>query len=74
MSPEQLSAPSNGREIDGRSDVFSFGLVLYEMLTGERPFDGGSPANVIAAIMERPAPPLGAIAPAALDRLLQRCL
>src|SRR4029077_18407481 len=56
MSPEQLQAQANGREIDGRSDIFSFGLVLYEMLTGKRAFEGSSPASVIAAIMERPAP------------------
>lgn len=72
MSPEQLQA--TGQEIDARSDIFSFGLVLYEMLTGKRAFEGASPASVIAAIMERPAPSVSSIAPAALDRLLQRCL
>jgi Tol biopolymer transport system component/predicted Ser/Thr protein kinase len=74
MSPEQLQAQANGEEIDGRSDIFSFGLVLYEMLTGKRAFEGSSPASVIAAIMERPAPSIATIAPPALDRLLQRCL
>jgi serine/threonine protein kinase len=74
MSPEQLSAQPNGREIDSRSDIFSFGLVLYEMLTGKRAFEGSTPASVIAAIMERPAPSVATIAPAALDRVLQRCL
>jgi serine/threonine protein kinase len=39
MSPEQLQAQANGQEIDGRSDIFSFGLVLYEMLTGKRAFE-----------------------------------
>jgi serine/threonine protein kinase len=72
MSPEQLQA--TGREIDGRSDIFSFGLVLYEMLTGRRAFEGSSPASVIAAIMERPAPSIADVAPPALDRLLKRCL
>ena len=57
-----------------RSDIFSFGLVLYEMLTGKRAFDGSSPATVIAAIMERPAPSIGAVAPPALERVLKRCL
>ena len=52
MSPEQLQ----GRDADQRSDIFAFGLVLYEMLTGRRAFDGASPASVIAAILERPAP------------------
>ena len=74
MSPEQLQAQANGQEIDGRSDIFSFGLVLYEMLTGKRAFEGSSPASVIAAIMERPAPSIAAVAPAALDRTLKRCL
>ena len=74
MSPEQLQSQANGQEIDGRSDIFSFGLVLYEMLTGKRAFEGSSPASVIAAIMERPAPSIADVAPPALDRLLQRCL
>ena len=72
MSPEQLQA--TGQEIDARSDIFSFGLVFYEMLTGKRAFDGASPATVIAAIMERPAPSIGEVAPPTLDRVLKRCL
>jgi serine/threonine-protein kinase len=74
MSPEQLQSQATGQEIDARSDIFSFGLVLYEMLTGKRAFDGASPATVIAAIMERPAPSIGEVAPPALDRVLKRCL
>ena len=74
MSPEQLQAQANGQEIDSRSDIFSFGLVLYEMLTGKRAFEGSSPASVIAAIMERPAPSIAEIAPPALDRVLKVCL
>src|SRR5450631_2018202 len=74
MSPEQLQAQANVQEIDARSDIFSFGLVLYEMLTGKRAFEGSSPASVIAAIMERPAPSIADIAPPALDRVLKRCL
>jgi eukaryotic-like serine/threonine-protein kinase len=74
MSPEQLQAQADGREIDARSDIFSFGLVLYEMLTGKRAFEGSSPASVIAAIMERPAPSIADVAPPALDRVLRRCL
>src|SRR5277367_3432732 len=70
MSTEQVT----GQDAGPRSDIFSFGLVLYEMLTGKRAFDGSSPASVIAAIMERPAPSIATIAPPALDRLLQRCL
>ena len=74
MSPEQLQAQGTGEEVDARSDIFSFGLVLYEMLTGKRAFDGSSPATVIAAIMERPAPSISDVAPPALDRVLKRCL
>jgi Tol biopolymer transport system component len=74
MSPEQLQAQSNGQEIDGRSDIFSFGLVLYEILTGKRAFEGSSPASVIAAIMERPAPSIADVAPVTLDWVLKRCL
>jgi Tol biopolymer transport system component/predicted Ser/Thr protein kinase len=74
MSPEQLQSQATGQEVDARSDIFSFGLVLYEMLTGKRAFDGSSPATVIAAIMERPAPSIGAVAPPTLDRLLKKCL
>ena len=74
MSPEQLQAQANGQEIDARSDIFSFGLVLYEMLTGKRAFEGSSPASVIAAIMERPAPSIADVAPPALDRVLKTCL
>jgi eukaryotic-like serine/threonine-protein kinase len=74
MSPEQLQSQATGQEIDGRSDIFSFGLVLYEMLTDKRAFEGSSPASVIAAIMERPAPSIADVAPPALDRVLKRCL
>jgi len=74
MSPEQLQAQGTGAEVDARSDIFSFGLVLYEMLTGKRAFDVSSPATVIAAIMERPAPSIADVAPPALDRVLKRCL
>ena len=64
MSPEQLQAQATGNEIDARSDIFSFAIVLYEMLTGKRAFEGSSPASVIAAIMERPAPSIADVAPA----------
>jgi serine/threonine protein kinase len=70
MAPEQLQ----GKAIDTRADIFSFGCMLYEMLTGKRAFDGANSASVIAAILERPAPSVRTIAPAALDRVLKRCL
>ncbi len=74
MSPEQLQAQATGQEVDARSDIFSFGVVLYEMLTGKRAFEGASPASVIAAIMERPSPSVAEVAPPALDRVLKKCL
>jgi len=70
MSPEQLQS----QEADARSDIFSFGLVFYEMLTGRRAFDGDSAASVIAAILEREPPSVAEVAPAAIDRVLRRCL
>jgi serine/threonine protein kinase/Tol biopolymer transport system component len=70
MSPEQLQ----GKEVDARSDLFSFGCVLYEMLTGKRAFEGHSAASVIAATMERPAPSIAEVAPPELDRVFRKCL
>jgi serine/threonine-protein kinase len=68
MAPEQLQ----GKDADARSDIFSFGCVLYEMLTGKRAFDGKTTASVIAAILEREPEPLK-IAPL-LDRVIRTCL
>jgi len=68
MSPEQLQ----GKPVDARSDLFSFGCVLYEMLTGKRAFDGSSAASVIASILEREPAPLEFDRP--LDRLVRRSL
>ena len=73
MSPEQLQ----GKQADGRSDIFAFGLTFYEMLTGRRAFDGDNAASVISAIMtaEPPALPQQPLAlPAALDRVLRMCI
>jgi eukaryotic-like serine/threonine-protein kinase len=70
MSPEQ----AQGKETDARSDIFSFGLVLYELLTGRRAFEGESAANVMAGILEHEPQPPGSNVPPALSRLLLRCL
>ena len=70
MAPEQLQAKAT----DARADIFSFGCVLYEMLTGKRAFDGANSASVIAAIMDREPPPATEVAPPALDWALRRCL
>jgi serine/threonine protein kinase len=70
MAPEQLQ----GKEVDGRADIFSFGCVLYEMLTGKRAFDGQNAASIIAAVMDRPAPSVIEVAPAVIDRVVKRCL
>ena len=59
MAPEQIE----GREADARSDLFSFGAVLYEMLTGRRAFDGDSATAVRAAILEREPPPVSSLQP-----------
>ena len=73
MSPEQVE----GKELDGRSDIFSLGAVLYEMLTGQRAFQGKSQLSVASAILEKEPAPISAIkpmTPPALDRGIRRCL
>jgi eukaryotic-like serine/threonine-protein kinase len=73
MSPEQVE----GRELDGRSDIFSLGAVLYEMLTGQRAFDGKSQLSVASAILEKEPTPIRSIkpiTPPALDHAIRRCL
>jgi eukaryotic-like serine/threonine-protein kinase len=73
MSPEQME----GKETDARSDIFSFGAVLFEMATGKRAFDGKTTASVIAAILEREPPSISSVqpmSPPALDRIVKICL
>jgi len=68
MSPEQLQ----GAETDARTDIFSFGCVLYQMLSGHQAFEGGNTATVIAAVLEHEPPPLD-VSPV-LARILKTCL
>ncbi len=73
MSPEQVS----GQPADARSDIFSFGCLLYEMLTGRRAFSRSSPGETMAAILrdQPPEPSKGAPdLPPGLDRVVRRCL
>jgi hypothetical protein len=75
MSPEQLE----GKEADARSDIFAFGLILYEMLTGRKAFTGASQASLIAAIISSdPAPVSASISEVTnlppLERAVKRCL
>jgi serine/threonine protein kinase len=73
MSPEQVE----GRELDGRSDIFSLGTILYEMLTGQRPFGGKSQISVASAILEKEPTPITSIkplTPRSIDHVVRRCL
>lgn len=73
MSPEQL----RGEKLDGRSDIFSFGVLLYELIAGKNPFVCESDAETIAAILTRRPPPIGKLAqdiPHEITRVTSRCL
>ena len=73
MAPEQIC----GYEVDARSDLFSFGAVLFEMLTGKRAFDGSSATAVRLAILEHEPPPVSSLqplVPPAVDGIVRRCL
>jgi Tol biopolymer transport system component len=73
MSPEQ----AEGRKVDARSDIFSFGAILYEMLSGQRAFQGDSTPATLAAVINlepRPLSKLTAGMPVEVERLVSRCL
>jgi serine/threonine protein kinase len=73
MSPEQ----AEGKDVDQRSDIFSLGIILYEMITGSRPFQGDNAARLLSSILtETPAPVLDIKGdlPRHLDRIARRCL
>jgi serine/threonine protein kinase len=73
MSPEQ----AEGKKVDARSDIFSLGAVLYEMVTGRRAFEGGSRISILSALLHQEPTPVSDITPAIpadLERLINRCL
>ena len=73
MSPEQVE----GKELDARSDIFSLGAVLYEMVTGQRAFEGKSQLSVASAILEKEPAPISTLkpmSPRSLDHVIRRCL
>jgi hypothetical protein len=73
MAPEQLQ----GHDVDVRTDIFSFGVVLFEMLCGRRPFEGDSRVSLMAAIVSADPPALRSLqpeTPASFERLILRCL
>ncbi len=70
MAPEQV----RGEEADVRSDLFCLGVILYEMLSGQRAFNHTSPGESLAAVLRDPVPELGSPVPASLAALVGRCL
>jgi serine/threonine-protein kinase len=73
MAPEQLE----GHPADARTDLWALGVIVYEMVTGRRAFEGRSSASLVAAILEREPSPLATLqplTPPALERLVKRCL
>jgi Tol biopolymer transport system component/predicted Ser/Thr protein kinase len=75
MAPEQVEGKTD--QIDARTDIFTFGAVVYEMGTGKKAFEGKTQASLIAAILERDPPAMSSLqpmAPPALDRVVKKCL
>ena len=71
MSPEQMKA---AKDVDGRSDIWALGVVLYECLCGRRPFEGGSFSAVVVKASTEPPAPMDGRAPRALQQIVMRCL
>ena len=75
MAPEQVEGKAD--QIDARTDIFAFGVVVHEMATGKKAFEGKSQASLIAKILETDPPPISSLqpmTPPALARLVKRCL
>jgi eukaryotic-like serine/threonine-protein kinase len=73
MSPEQAL----GKPLDGRSDLFSFGIVLYEMATGRRPFQGSNPVEILSKVISTAPDPVSKwnyATPEEMDRIIRKCL
>jgi serine/threonine-protein kinase len=74
MSPEQLTS---SKKVDTRTDIWALGVIIYELLTGKRPFDAGSMPEVVALILENQPTPLRELrpdCPAELEAIVKRCL
>jgi serine/threonine-protein kinase len=70
MSPEQ----AKGKEVDARTDIFSFGVLLYEMMTGNLPFEGENALEMIGAILHKEAKPLPSEVPTEITKIINKCL
>src|ERR1044071_2403206 len=73
MSPEQ----AEGRKLDARSDIFSLGAVLYEMVTGQKAFQGDSKMSTLMAVLNQEPKPVSQVVPAMpgdLEKIVNRCL
>ena len=73
MAPEQV----RGGPVDARCDIFAFGVILYEMLTGRRAFERDTPAETMSAILNEDPPPVSQTAeifPASMQKIVSRCL